>query len=565
MNNNKTDKLLLRCVALFVLIFQSINGFAQTENVKNLGDKEVTIVKEYQPVLNDVFKISLTPQGDTSTSLTSVLKYDVDPQQMISNYNITPIKPVKIKDETIKKLYHGFVKAGYGNYNTPLLDVSYNTLRSKSFDAGVKIKHESSSGAIKDYGYPGFRETQIGLTGTKFFDKNMLDADINYSRDVYHFYGYKKSSTELFTRNETKHLFSDVAANFIFSDNNSDKDAIKYKAAFSIYNFRDNNHSDESGEVLSGYFGKNIGDGLLKVNFIADLNQTQQSKQDLTRNIFTLEPLYYFKWKLLSVIAGVNSSMESNNTDLLFHLYPNVEAKYMIIDDAFSVFAKWGGGMKKNTFKSISKENQFLDSFTSFKNTNDKLNLSLGAFAKLSHDVNANATVRYSRLTNELFFVNEDLDPTKSPVKFTTLYDDVDLIAIHGQLDYRQAENTTVGLNIDFNSYNPDNLSKPLFKPLYRIGLSGKYIIADKIEIKPDIYFNGNSYAFDYRDTISNIPKFQTIKGFVDLSIGVEYHYTKILNVFVQINNIAMSRQFYWNKYPSYRLNAMVGITYSFL
>ena len=32
MNNNRFLKPMLRCAALFVLIFQSINGFAQTEN-----------------------------------------------------------------------------------------------------------------------------------------------------------------------------------------------------------------------------------------------------------------------------------------------------------------------------------------------------------------------------------------------------------------------------------------------------------------------------------------------------------------------------------------------------
>ena len=551
-SNKKRVRKLIGCV---LVMLPAIFAHAQT-NTKNLGNEDITIVKEYQPVLNDAFKISLSPQGDTSTSIPTVLNYTVEPQQMNTNFNITPIKPVKIKDEVIKKLYRGFVKGGYGNYNTPLAEVYYNSLRSKSFDAGVHFKHISSTGKIKDYGYPGFSNSQIGVSGTKFFDKNMLQADIDYHRDVYHFYGYK-SPPELFTKNETKHLFSDVHAAFTFSNNNTDKDAIKYSAGFAVYSFVDNFNSDESGETITGMFGKNIGKSLIKVNLSAALTQFKQSQQNLNRNMFTIQPRYEFNKGLINLSAGTNIDIESSDDLSRYHMYPHVQAKYKIVDEALSVVAQVSGGLKQNTLRKISKENPFLDDFTSLKNTNDKLNLSLGVFAKLSHDVDANATVRYSRLTNQLFFVNKN----ELPVKYATIYDDANLIALHVQLDYNQAEKMVIGLNIDFDSYDTDELGKPLFKPLYRIGLNGKHIVADKIEIKPEIYFNGNSYAFDYNTTN---PTFKTIKGYVDLNLGVDYLYTKNLTLFAQINNIAMSRYSYWSTYPNYRLNALAGLKYSF-
>lgn len=563
MNNKRMKNRLLKIAVLLLLLktFATVEkANAQTGTVKNLGDEVINVVKEYEPVLNDAFKISLTPQGDTSTVVPTNLNYNVEPQQMITNFNITPIKPVKIKDEVIKKLYRGFVKGGYGNYNTPLIEASYNSLRSKSFDVGAHFKHLSSTGKIKGYGYPGYSINKLNLTGTKFFDKSQLDGDIDYSRDVYHFYGYQ-SPPDMFTKNETKHLFSDVAGSFVFTDNNADKDAIKYSAGFTIYNFRDNRRSDESGEIFKGSIGKNIYDGNAKLNFIADLNQTHQNYLDYNRNIFTIEPRYRFNKDLWMLNVGVNGSLESNSSQSLYHLYPHIEAKYQVIDDQFSLFAKWTGELRRNNYRSLAKENQFMTADTIlFKNTNDKLDISFGAIAKLSRDVNANASVRYSRLVNDVFFINRD----ELPVRFETYYDDVNLIAVHGQFDYNESEKTIIGLNIDFNSYTSDiSNTKVLFKPLYRIGLTGKYMIADKIEIKPDIYFNGISYAFDYEKSVTT-PVYKTIKGFVDLNIGVEYHYTKILTVFAQINNIGMSRYYYWNNYPNYRLNAMAGLTYSF-
>ncbi len=559
--NNKTKMKQLKIAIATALLIQCsaiIHSNAQS-NSKNLGNEDVTIIKEYQPVLNDAFKISIVPQGDTSTSVAIPLNYEIEPKQMITNYNITPIKPVKIKDDVIKKLYHGFIKGGYGNYNTPLIEATYNSLRSKTFDAGVHFKHMSSTGELDGYGYPGFSNNQFNATGTKFFDKSSLNADIDYSHDVYHYYGYE-SPPELFTKSETKHLFSDVMASFVFASNNADKDALKYNAGFSIYNFRDNRNSDESSEIITGSLGKIIGNGSGDIKFTADLNQTQQAQQDLNRNIFTLEPRYQFKKDLFNLTLGVNANIESNDSKTLYHLYPHILAKYQVIDDAFSVYAKWTGELRRNNLRSLSRENPFLDKFTELKNTNDKLDLSLGTNIKLSHDVNAIASIGYSRLLNEVFFINTN----DIPVMFETIYDDVDLVNLHGQLDYNQSEKTIIGLNIDFNSYNMDIANtKPLYRPLYRIGLTGKYLIADKIEIKGDIYFNGSSYAFDYEKS-TTIPAYKTIKGYVDLNAGAIYHYSKILNVFVQLNNVTMSRYYQWYNYPSYRLNAIAGVTYSF-
>ena len=112
---NSKSKMILRNIVALLALGSSQWANAQTDNSKNLGNEDIDIVKEYQPVLNDAFKISLTPQGDTSTSHAPSYTYNVEPQQMTPNFNITPIKPVKIKDEVIKKLYNGFIKAGYGD------------------------------------------------------------------------------------------------------------------------------------------------------------------------------------------------------------------------------------------------------------------------------------------------------------------------------------------------------------------------------------------------------------------------------------------------------------------
>ena len=136
----------------FLLLLPSIaasqGGGTKTNN---LGNEDINVVKEYQPVLNDAFKINIYPESDTSTFRDKQsLNYSLEVRPMNSNYNTSPIKPVRIKDDAIKKLYHGFVKAGYGLENMPLLDVSFNSIRSTNFAACFLYKHLSTSGKIKD-------------------------------------------------------------------------------------------------------------------------------------------------------------------------------------------------------------------------------------------------------------------------------------------------------------------------------------------------------------------------------------------------------------------------------
>jgi hypothetical protein len=54
-----------------------------------------------------------------------------------------------------------------------------------------------------------------------------------------------------------------------------------------------------------------------------------------------------------------------------------------------------------------------------------------------------------------------------------------------------------------------------------------------------------------------------TLKGFVDLNLGIEYRYTKLLSIFLRLNNILGARNYFWNQYPAVGFNAMAGFTYA--
>jgi hypothetical protein len=54
------------------------------------------------------------------------------------------------------------------------------------------------------------------------------------------------------------------------------------------------------------------------------------------------------------------------------------------------------------------------------------------------------------------------------------------------------------------------------------------------------------------------------MKGYFDGNISVDYRYSKVLSVFLNLNNFTASKYARWYNYPSYGFSAMAGLTWSF-
>ena len=231
-----------------------------------LGNEDIDIVKEYQPVVNDAFKINLQPDQDTlTTGSGQALKYSIEQIQAKSQYNTSPIKPVRIKDDSIRKLYKGWVKAGYGLENMPMLDASFNSIRSKNYDAGISLKHLSASGKIKDYGFPGNSRSSAELYGTRYFERFSLGASAGFQADKVHYYGFQ-TPPELFSKAETKHTMNKVFGGLTIRGIQNNDDRWQYTGALDFYSFGDNLDSRENDIQLSGKLSKSMNNSAFELD-----------------------------------------------------------------------------------------------------------------------------------------------------------------------------------------------------------------------------------------------------------------------------------------------------------
>ena len=555
---------IMKISPIVLLLGCSLFAHAQTGGKEgNVGNEDINIVKDYQPVLNDAFKINISPDQDTiSFRSPAALTYKADPKPMNAAFNTRPIKPVRIKDDVIKKLYHGWIKAGYGLENMPLLDISYNALRSKNFDAGVRFNHLSASGKIKDYGQPASSLNKLNVFGTRYFEKFSLGAALGYRRDLVHYYGYK-SPPDLYSKSETRRAMDDINGNVSLASINKSKDEWTYSAGLDFYNFRDNRKNNENNVRLEARGSKLMNNAVFSMTASFEGGKISEDLFEYNRSIFRLKPTFTFSKDQILLTAGGNLAYEVNNGSGAMRIYPVARAEYQVINDAFKILAEASGDLERNDLRALSRENPFLDKTIALTNTNRKLTVMGGLSVKLEHDLMFIGEVSYGRYRNMPFFIN--YYDSLFPVTYTTYYDNVNLLRIKGALEYKQGEKVSAAVSAEYNKYDTDHLSEAIYKPAFRFGLNGHYNISDKIYLKADVTYNSDMTGIQYTATDSTVSSTKiNLKGWLDFSLGIDYRYSKVLSVWVQLNNVAFAQYYRWYEYPSYRFLGLAGFTYSF-
>jgi hypothetical protein len=111
-------------------------------------DKEVYVVKPYEPTLSDAYKISRMPEINDTVQEKPVFDYSITGRKISPDVQVAPIPAARMVPDPIPRLYKSYLKLGLGTYTTPLLELNVNSLRSKKFNLGLEARHLSSHGNI---------------------------------------------------------------------------------------------------------------------------------------------------------------------------------------------------------------------------------------------------------------------------------------------------------------------------------------------------------------------------------------------------------------------------------
>ncbi len=544
-----------------------VGGFAQ-QNTKDSQDPKFTIdIQNYDPVLSESSKISTeTPAKDTSTAAAPKLDYSIHTKPYDSKYDAATINAVKIKDPKLSQLYHGFVKAGVGNSDAHpgayLGELYLNSTRSKKSQTGLHLLHYSGTPHPSDAGDGSFSDNKADLFGKLFLDHSAFTGSMGYTRKVVHYYGFNPNDTIL-PKDQTKQRYSIFDLGLDYKSEYLTRAHLDHHFNIKYYNLDDIFKNGENDVAVDGILGKDFSGTYGSLHFLFDYSKKTDSENQLltpisnpSRNIVTLEPQVNIEKENFHLTGGINFTREYDY-DATFHLFPEVHLTLPIAENIISIFANVDGYVQKNSYRSFLEENPFINPVVdSLLNTVHKIAFKGGVMGNFSAATSFEAHFAYDAFKHLPFYINSTQAVTNT---FDIIYDNGSMIDIHAEFHHHPNEKLLFGLKADYYSYSLDNQAKAWQKPLSELSISAGYNIDDRILATLELYSTGNRYAHVAEDnsTIS-------LKGFVDVSLKAEYRYTKLLSVFLQLNNLGFAREYRWANYPSERLNIMAGLTYAF-
>jgi hypothetical protein len=576
-------------IALLFMGFAQI-GHAQTDTTMN---KEVEVIKAYQPVINAAVKISDNPKIIDTVNYSPTFDYKIFSTTIPSEKSINPLPVVKLGNPPTTKSNTGFAKIGAGNAFTPYAEVFINSAVSKKTDFGLQLMHFSTSPNIKLSNLQKvkapYSEDLAAIFMKNNFRKAVLSWDVEYKRNGYRYYGFPGTDSLLYFANidstfPPKQALNTAAANFNLKNTNATA-KLKYDLDFGYDFLWTATGQKEHAGKYSGDFDFNN----RKINLISGskieyfftdsvFNQYDFTKSNHQFVHVAVSPQYVFAKKKLVLKAGLNlGTIIDNDTSAIYHISPKIDFEYHPIDGILTLFAGTDGGFEPNNMGQALVVNPYINYSNLIRPSELAISIFGGLKGTIAHNFAYVFDVDYAIRKNDAFYSLTRSDyTTKSIVNnlFVAEYGDVNRLRLGGNLRYSSTK-VTVALAGNYYRHNSKNIAIFTHQPSFDVRLNSSVQLTKKIKTTLDATVIGprdvKLLIADYTylpagvvgDPLSKFTQEQ-LKTIIDINLGVEYSYSKKLNFFAKANNLLNQNYQQWQGYNQPGLLIMLGASYTF-
>jgi hypothetical protein len=552
------------------------------------SEYDVVVNSTFSPVISDAQqKINEKANIVDTVKVTKPVEYAVNAPVFVTRFVPEPIKAPKIGKDQISRLYRNFVKLGFGNYWTPYFDFEVNSLRSTKWAYGGRIFHHSSWGKIKTYPTASQSNTKIEAYLQRFFKNYTLTTRAGYNHLLAHCYGFHPDSVfpqsmdYKLNAKDIRRQYHHINMNMGFSNNNINKNKLNQQYAINYDFLTDNtpktyehqlgltaalNHDiqlkkafslNAGGEIGFNYFHNRWNNAHLSDNALANIN-----------------PHITFKYEEYFIKAGFNALLHFRQGEKAkFHFYPDIEARLHIVPQIFTFYAGLNGGMRRNSYLSFVEENPYLSNMVDLGFTDEKTKIFAGIQLGISRSLSIGARASFAFCAGKPFFINDTLQKfflhTQDTAMelylnntFNIVEDKANQLNLHFDLRYQYKNQLWLSLNLDYNYYKLSvDLLEAWYKPRFIAEFEIDYLLLEKFLFGLDLYIHTGA---KYPEFINGGIAPKSMKAVFDFNFSFEYIWSKRLSFFLNVNNFAYQRNYFYQDYPSLRINCLVGVKYNF-
>jgi len=554
---NKYKLLIINGLAILIYFLSLMNVMAQDTSELDQGDiqdAQVIIKKDRIISLPQERKLYEFIQWSPPKLVTLVRPnifqtYEFNPTSELRQFKLA--RPVKAKKEDT---YPSYLKLGYGNFASPIIDLSISTQKDPNKMLGVNFKHESFGSGAVDGGNSASSTNQANLYGIRNFEKLSLSGNFSFQTDKNFFYGYEPIVLPDIL-GPARHANNFIDFNVTLGDNNQE-DRWTYDLSLGAKSYSDNFAAKERTFLLSV---NTSFDETFHVDTDIILSKYEDGAS-FSRSYFRIDPYFSFEWNQLDVDLGVSLSLQNDSPGELSgsRVFPFISARYAL-NDLASLYAKIDGGFDFNDMYGFASDNPYLNSQVAVSNTEKLVDLTFGINASPGKRLTTSLEVGFQSLRNLPVFVNS-LDISK----FEVIYDIGNAELFRAKLNGKFLINNQNYLEagVAFYQYTFETLREAYHMPTLVLGVNGHHGIrqlADKLHINWSFELLNGIKALDQAtDTdisLDVIPK---------LDLSVHYQLKDKWGLFLSGENIIGKEYARFYRYPQRSLQVKCGLTYRF-
>ena len=469
-------------------------------------------------------------------------------------------------------LYPGWVRVGYGNFLSPLIEGRYLSTQSADLQYATKFHHQSFGKGPVSWMEEESKESHTELAGdvSYFLDESELYSSLNLKRDAYTFYGRDLGfvippdwdfASPYLAQNKQLH------GDFKLGIRDLDKvGRIGYAGEVVLAGFRDSYavREQELGFVGEGEFrpSKEITASLGLSYFTT---ATEDLGYDLNRNYFSLRPEGQYTFGDFQFTAGVilvseNDSVAERKPGI--RLFPVLKTTYQV-SEKLQVNAAISGDVQRNTYRSFVQENPFLGPSDQLLNTVTKLSFAAGVEGIVSDKLVYRAGIDLRRQSNLHFFVNSYADTAR----FELVYDqEATVFQFNSNVELSLTEKYTLTTQFDFFHYNLSNQQVAWHRPTWILQLNNRYSPFKKLNLQANLQVMGGLQARGFGVIETKPVRAEVVKlpALVDLQLKIDYAVNPRLSIFAEGNNLLNRSNSRWMNYPVRGIQGVGGLSFKF-
>lgn len=555
----------------------SVWAMAQTQQRGAVTDQEFVIRKDrvltvpIQPRMYEKLPVLPKPTG--------LSEYNY----LVTSYPLN-LKPLDLKAEPSQKLYTpqrldlypGYVKAGYGNFASPLLEARYMGTEIADFNYSLQLNHQSFGKGPVLAEESKESHTNLGFDGSYFTDFVEVFGGLSWNQDSYQFYGldpnFMMDENGQFTGFESNVLQAvEVKAGIRELEKVG---PFSYEGQLSFRNFNDSYMVKENqiGVEASGTFrptedwaGK-VGLSYFSTN-PEDLNYAEK------RTYFAIRPTVSYQYQAFNFTAGLNlvsenDSLEDKSSD--FHVFPVLKASYQFAEE-FGFFGEFSGDVQRNTYYSFVNENPYLGPSEQLLNTIQNYKVEGGIEGQFQGAFSYRAAINMSRYNQMHFFVNNYTSNLveSDTARFSLVYDDkTTVFNINAELGYKFSDMYSLNSRLDLYQYDLGTQAEAWSRPTWELRVNNQITPIARLIVQANLNLMGGIKARgqDLSDIVGETGPYEVVKlkPIADLQLKADYGITDRVSVFAEGNNILNGKNMRWLNYPVRGIQFIGGVAFKF-